>query len=104
VLYQNLSCQQLAGEAQRVSHGAMVAAGAQNKQADQDAAAMAVGLIIFWPAMFMARGDGAKAAELARLKGEMEAIQVASNTKGCGIHFQTAPATAKKPQGVATGI
>lgn len=102
-LYQNLTCDQLAAEAQRVSYNAQIAAGAQDKQASQDAAAMAVGLIVFWPAMFLARGDGAKAAEVARLKGEMQAIETASRAKNCGIQFQTAPAS-QKPQGVQTGV
>jgi hypothetical protein len=96
VLYQNLTCTQLAEEAQRVSYNAQVATGAQNKQADQDAAAMAVGLIVFWPALFLARGDGAKAAEVGRLKGEMDAIRSASMAKKCGIQFETAPPAAKK--------
>lgn len=77
-----------------MSHSAMVAAGAQDQQAGQDTAAMAVGLIVFWPAMFFARGDGAKAAEVARLKGEMKAIEDASKAKGCGIQF--APITPPK--------
>ncbi len=50
---------------------------------------MTAGLIIFWPAIFLVKGDGAQAAEVSRLKGEMQAIQTASSRKGCGIQFET---------------
>jgi hypothetical protein len=89
VLYQNLTCEQLSLEAQTVSARAAAAAGTQNRKANQDAAAMAVGIIIFWPALFLTKGDGAQAAEVARLKGEMQAIEHASIAKNCGIAFQT---------------
>jgi len=96
VLYENLSCQQLAREATNVSARAQTAAGMQNKKAGQDAAAMTVGLVLFWPALFFTQGDGAQAAEVARLKGEMQAIEDASTRKGCGIVFQKEPAKPKK--------
>jgi outer membrane murein-binding lipoprotein Lpp len=95
VLYQNLTCQQLALEATNVSSRAQTAAGMQNKKAGQDAAAMTVGLVLFWPALLFTQGDGAPAAEVARLKGEMQAIEDASTRKGCGIVFQKEPP--KKP-------
>lgn len=91
ILYQNLTCEQLALEAQNVSSRAAAAAGVQNQRAGNDAALMAVGLVVFWPALLFTGGDGASAAEVSRLKGEMDAIQSASNAKGCGIQFQQAP-------------
>ncbi len=92
ILYDNLSCSQLALEATSVSSRAAVASGVQNKKAGSDAAATTVGLVLFWPALFFTQGDGATAAEVARLKGEMEAIETVSNRKGCAIQFQkTAP-------------
>lgn len=48
--------------------------------------------MLFWPALFFIKGEGASAAEVARLKGEMEAIEHASRMKKCGIEFQKAPA------------
>lgn len=97
ILYQNLACEQLALEATNISRRASEAAGVQNKKAGQDAAVVAVGVIIFWPALFFANGDGASAAEVARLKGEMQAIEDASTVKGCGIVFQKpTPPTPKK--------
>lgn len=91
ILYQNLTCEQLALEATNVSQRAAVAAGVQDKKAGQDAAAVAVGAVLFWPALFLAKGDGAGAAEVARLKGEMQAIETASVQKNCGIVFQNPP-------------
>ncbi|PTM96579.1 hypothetical protein [Mycoplana dimorpha] len=87
-LYMNLSCQQLAEEARSVSSRAAAAAGVQDKKAGQDAAVTAVGIVLFWPALFFTKGDGASAAEVARLKGEMQAIEDASRKKGCGLKFQ----------------
>jgi hypothetical protein len=89
VLYQNLSCGQLGEEAARVSTVAAVASGAQNSQAGTDAAMVAAGLIIFWPAVFFIGGDKQTAAEIARLKGEMVAIEAANRDGNCGLVFQS---------------
>lgn len=88
--YEGLACQQLGQEAQVISSRAAAATGAQNKKATGDAVAMTVGLVVFWPALFFTQGDGAAAAEVARLKGEMEAIETVSRRKGCGIVFNKA--------------
>lgn len=90
-LYSNLSCGQLREEATMVSSRAIAASGAQDKKAGNDAAVMAVGMIVFWPALLFTQGDGAQAAEVARLKGEMEAIETASRRNGCGIVFNKTP-------------
>lgn len=95
IQYENYSCNKLSAEAQRVSARASQAIGAQNKKAENDAAATAVGMVLFWPALFFIDGDGASAAEVSRLKGEMEAIEQASIRRGCGISFQTKSAAAK---------
>ena len=60
---------------------------------------MGVGLVLFWPAMFMIKGNDEKTAELARVRGEMEAIQQASIEKNCGIQFEAPkPAEEKAPK------
>lgn len=46
-----------------------------------------VSLVLFWPAAFFMKGDGADAAEVARLKGEMQAIERVNSVKKCGIVF-----------------
>jgi hypothetical protein len=97
-LYNNLTCAQLADEAQAVSSRAAAAAGVQDKKAGQDAAITTVGIVLFWPALFFNNGDGTSAAEVARLKGEMQAVEDASRRKGCGLKFSPdpKPTTSKK--------
>jgi len=89
--YQSFTCPQLAAEAQRVSQAAAVATGTQDSQATKDAVATTVGVIVFWPTLFLVGGDKQNAAQLGELKGEMDAIQQASIQKNCGIQFQPAP-------------
>ena len=86
--YETMTCDQLRAEATRVSNAAAVATGQQQSQANKDTAAMAVSLIVFWPAIFFVGGDKANAGEVSRLKGEMNAIEQASGAKSCGIEFQ----------------
>ncbi|HTN63993.1 MAG TPA: hypothetical protein VL147_20960 [Devosia sp.] len=89
-LYSNLSCDQLREEAQGVSARAAQANGQQEKNRSQDAAMTGVGLILFWPALFFMKGDGAAAADVARMKGEMAAIDQVNRVKKCGIQFSPA--------------
>lgn len=86
--YDALNCRQLAEEAARISTRASLAIGVQNERAVGDAVATGVSIVLFWPALFFIRGDGVSAAEVARLKGEMEAIEQASIRKNCNIEFQ----------------
>ena len=88
--YASYSCAQLRDEAARVSTRAMQVSGAQSSKATTDAVATGVGVILFWPALFLIKGDGTTAAEVARLKGEMEAIEQVSIQKRCGIEFRKA--------------
>ena len=61
-------------EAQRVAAAAATAAGQQDSQATKDAVATTVGVLIVWPALFLIQGDKQNVAQLAQLKGEMDAI------------------------------
>jgi hypothetical protein len=98
IQYQSYSCNQLAEEAQRVATAAATATGVQDHQATSDAVAMGVGLVIFWPSLFFIGGDKTNAAQLAQLKGQMDAIQQASIQKNCGIQFRQAQQGAPPPQ------
>ena len=93
--YQGLSCKQLAFEATEISARAAAATGMQNQKATGDAVAMGVAVVVFWPALFLLKGDGAQAAEVSRLKGEMQAIETASRRRGCGIVFDAQPKKTK---------
>jgi len=87
--YEAYSCDQLGLEAQRVSSRAGELSGQQDKQATKDAVAVGVSLILFWPAAFLVKGDNTTAAEISRLKGEMNAIEQVSIQKQCGFQFNT---------------
>lgn len=89
--YNSLTCEQIAEESTRVASHAAQVTGQQNKAATGDAVAMGVGLVVFWPALFFIGGKGDKSGELARLKGEMEALEQASIAKNCGIQFKATP-------------
>jgi hypothetical protein len=82
--YEAWNCPQLADEAARINSRAMAAAGAQDQKATQDAVVTAIGVVAFWPALFFIEGNGAQAAELARLRGEAEAVEQAAVRKRCG--------------------
>ena len=86
--YQNLTCQQIAGEADRVSRRASEVAGVQDGKRTSDAWTTTAAIVIFWPAAFFVKGDGQTAAELGRLKGEFEALEKVSIEKNCATRFQ----------------
>lgn len=89
--YQNHSCEQIGGEYQRVSRRAGELQTSLKKTADNDAAQMGVGLILFWPTLFFLEGgDGPEAAEYARLKGERDALEQAQIQKNCGVTLTNA--------------
>lgn len=88
VAYQSYTCQQLAMEAQAISQRAATLSGAQDKQRTNDGLATAAAVVVFWPAAFFVGGDKQTAAELSNMKGQMVAVEQASNAKKCGIQFQ----------------
>lgn len=89
IAYQSYSCAQIGQEAQRVSERAVELTGTQAQRAKNDKIAMGVGLVIFWPALFFVKGDKQTAAELARLRGELDALDQASIAKHCGLTIKT---------------
>ena len=90
VEYEGYSCRQIGAEASRVSARVSELTGIQDQKASDDAGTTAVALILFWPAAFFVNGDGGNATELARLKGEMEALEKVSVQKNCRIEFRPA--------------
>ncbi|MXQ09865.1 hypothetical protein [Microvirga makkahensis] len=86
--YSSYSCRELSAEAQRVSSAAAAASGAQDSARTRDAVATTAALVVFWPAVFFVGGNGAQTADLARLKGQMQAVEEASIRKRCGISFR----------------
>ena len=74
-----------------MSARAAEASGAQNQKANNDAIATGVGAVLFWPALFLIKGDAASAQQVAQLKGDMDAIEQANIQKHCGIEFSRPP-------------
>ena len=58
--------------------------GVLNELASGDEAQMAIGMILFWPALFaLEGGDGVEAAEYSRIKGEINAMEQVAILKEC---------------------
>jgi hypothetical protein len=94
--FELFDCPQLKEHAQHVSKAALEVAGLRDSKRAGDRAATNSGIVVFWPAAFMATGEGAQADEISRLKTEFEAIQQASMQKNCSFRFQ--PLSASPPQ------
>ena len=96
--FEGLNCAQLADAAQSISYRAAAAAGAQDQKATRDAIATTAAVVVFWPAAFFVGGNDQTTAELARLRGELEAIEQVAIKKRCNIQFQRSPAPAAQAQ------
>lgn len=93
--YQGYNCEQVALELDRVERKVNELYYRLDKKAGNDSAQMGIGLVLFWPTLFFLEGgDGPDAAEYARLKGELDALETVSIHKQCGIKFPEPP---KKP-------
>jgi len=88
--YQAYDCGQIRTELVRIGQRVDEVTGQQRKQANNDAIAMGVGLVLFWPALFFLAGGNDKKEELGRLKGEYDALQQAAVTKRCNFEAQPA--------------
>ena len=87
IQYQNYSCNQIKSELYRINRKVSEVTGQQRSEATKDAIAMGVGLVLFWPALFFLIGDDKK-EELARLKGEYDALESAAIQKECELKIQ----------------
>lgn len=83
VQYANYTCDQVRSEMDRVLHKRDEIIQKQNSNANADAAMMGVGLIIFWPALIGLAATSDNKAEVARMKGEYEALERSSIAKNC---------------------
>jgi hypothetical protein len=87
-IYDNYNCQQIGVEMSRLTSEISESAIKVDEQASEDSGTMALGLVIFWPALFFIDGDGPEAQEYGRLKGEYDALEKASIQKECGYEFK----------------
>lgn len=84
-LYANLTCDQIAQELYDVGLKAGELSGQLDTAAGKDAGLVAVGIVLFWPALFFVGGDKNKEAQLAQLKGTRDALIKAAKAKGCKL-------------------
>ena len=80
--YQSYSCDQVTLEMQRIASKVSEVSGVQRRKATTDAVATGVGVVIFWPALFFLMSSD-KEQELARLKGESDALEQVAIQKNC---------------------
>lgn len=80
--YAGLSCDALNAEAARLASRVSQVTGEQQQAASADAAMTALSLVLFWPAVFWIGTDD-RSDELARLRGEAEALRLAALQRGC---------------------
>jgi hypothetical protein len=84
-MYRGMSCRELRTEAKAVKDATPALAAAVDKEYENDKALEAVTWILFWPAAFAMDGNDAEAAQLARAKGQLEAITAQMKNKGCRL-------------------
>ncbi len=89
--YEGYSCKKLQGEMQSVSRRMAEVGGQVDQTASGDNAQMAIGMVLFWPALFFLDGDTPQAAEYGRLKGEFQALESAAIQKDCGFKIEPLP-------------
>lgn len=86
--YAEYDCDQLGLEQSRIERRSGELYRSLKNEANADSWQMGLGLVLFWPALFMLEGgDGPEATEYARLRGEYNAIQEVSIQKKCQLAF-----------------
>lgn len=84
--FSGMTCQQLSVEAASMNRALSQLSTAQDKRASADAGMVAVGVVLFWPALLATSGTlgpDDNAADIARLKGEAQAMDTAWRLNGC---------------------
>lgn len=82
--YANWDCQQLNMESNRVQSRINELRSRIDTRSQNDTALTAVGLVLFWPALFFLGGNAGEESEYGRLIGEQQALTHTAFTKGCG--------------------
>lgn len=85
IAYQDWTCEQLVDEHKRLTSVVEKTVKDQKKNASTDAGLMAVGLIIFWPALIGLAATRNEKEAVAQVKGEYEAVHEQMRMKGCPV-------------------
>lgn len=102
--YQSYDCEQITAETQRIQGRVAQLGGRLDEAANNDKGIMAVGLIIFWPALFALGGTKQQEAEYSRLKGEYDALEQQAILKKCRPAPPVQMTTATPSAPVATSV
>jgi hypothetical protein len=81
--YAQWDCERIYDEADRVQFKAADVAYAVDERVGSNMIALSVGVTVFWPALIAMRPDGPEAQQLAGLKGQFDALEVAAQRHGC---------------------
>ncbi len=82
-IYKDYTCDQLLSERQTIVDNVRVITKQQANKAGGDAVAVGVGVVLFWPALFLLAVGKDKEAELASYKGSYDAITKVAIDKNC---------------------
>ncbi|MFT4714887.1 MAG: hypothetical protein ACI932_000058 [Paracoccaceae bacterium] len=81
--YEKLGCDRIVKERNEVVRQVNAASGAQKEKSDNDAMAVGVALVLFWPAAFFVGSKSDGAAKLSSLKGHYDALTQVGISKRC---------------------
>ena len=88
--YKDYNCDQLALEMDYVGQRTNKLYQRLKAERTADNWQMGIGLLIFWPTLFLLEGgDGPEAAEYAQLKGDFEALRSNSVQRKCGLEAKS---------------
>lgn len=88
--YSGYQCDQIGAEMERVDRRTNELYNDLESENQADRAQFAVGMVLFWPALFFLEGgDDERAAEYSQLKGEFAALEQTSTEKRCGMDAES---------------
>lgn len=82
-MYSSESCTSLRQKQAEIVYDVNTLTGKQNSKARTDAIAVGVGVVLFWPALFLLAKDAGNTQALADAKGRYETIDRVGKSKGC---------------------
>ena len=85
--YQGLSCPEIGTEGERVARRVAEISGIEYSATSGVASLVAQSIVVRWPTPLLATSEDVT-AELAKLKGEFEALEKASALKRCSFSFK----------------
>lgn len=101
--YAERTCKSLARELDEVQDALRAQSAKLNDKATQDAVVTGVGVILFWPVLFALGNNAGLEGDVARLKGEEQAIRKQLREQECEMPAtKPAPAPAKEASAATT--